>query len=96
VPELRGGAPPPASRARSRGVQALSGRMSYNADQLDHQQAALSFIQYLGNSDFGTARCRTGVGVPRPQLDGRAVHYGGFVEGAADPSLTSFRVVASA
>jgi hypothetical protein len=34
------------------GVQAVTGRITYNADQLDHQQAALSFIQYLGSSDF--------------------------------------------
>jgi hypothetical protein len=34
------------------GVQAVAGRVAYNAEQLDHQQAALSFIQYLGSSDF--------------------------------------------
>ena len=34
------------------GVQAVAGRVAYNAEQLDHQQAALNFIQYLGSSDF--------------------------------------------
>jgi hypothetical protein len=33
-------------------VQAVDGRVSYNADQLDHQEAALTFVQYLGSSDF--------------------------------------------
>jgi hypothetical protein len=34
------------------GVQAVTGRVAYNADQLDHQEAALSFLHYLGTSDF--------------------------------------------
>jgi len=34
------------------GVQAVTGRVAYNADQLDHQEAALSFLHYLGSSDF--------------------------------------------
>jgi uncharacterized protein DUF6766 len=34
------------------GVQAVTGRVAYNADQLDHQEAALSFVQYGGSSDF--------------------------------------------
>jgi hypothetical protein len=34
------------------GMQALTGRVAYNADQLDHQQAALTLWQYLGSSDF--------------------------------------------
>jgi hypothetical protein len=34
------------------GVQAVAGRIAYNADQFDHQQAALSFVQYAGSSDF--------------------------------------------
>jgi hypothetical protein len=34
------------------GVQAVAGRVAYNADQLDHQEAALSFVQYVGSSDF--------------------------------------------
>jgi hypothetical protein len=34
------------------GVQAVTGRVAYNADQLDHQEAALSFVQYVGSSDF--------------------------------------------
>jgi hypothetical protein len=34
------------------GVQAVAGRVAYNADQLDHQQAALTLFQYLGSSDF--------------------------------------------
>jgi hypothetical protein len=33
-------------------VQAVTGRVAYNADQLDHREAALSLIQYLGSSDF--------------------------------------------
>jgi len=32
--------------------QAITGRVAYNADQLDHTEAALSFLQYLGTSDF--------------------------------------------
>jgi hypothetical protein len=34
------------------GVQAVAGRVAYNAEQLDHQQAALSLFQYIGSSDF--------------------------------------------
>jgi hypothetical protein len=34
------------------GVQAVTGRVAYNADQLDHHEAALSFVHYLGASDF--------------------------------------------
>jgi hypothetical protein len=34
------------------GVQAVCGRIAYNADQLDHREAALSFVQYAGSSDF--------------------------------------------
>src|SRR3954451_20278498 len=34
------------------GVQAVAGRVAYNANQLDHQQAALTFVQYVGSSDF--------------------------------------------
>jgi hypothetical protein len=33
-------------------VQGVAGRVAYNADQLDHQEAALTFAQYLGSSDF--------------------------------------------
>jgi hypothetical protein len=33
-------------------AQAVAGRVSYNADQLDHHEAALSLGQYLGTSDF--------------------------------------------
>jgi hypothetical protein len=33
-------------------VQAVAGRVAYNADQFDHQQAALTLFQYLGSSDF--------------------------------------------
>jgi hypothetical protein len=32
--------------------QAVSGRVTYNAEQLDHQEAALNLLQYLGTSDF--------------------------------------------
>jgi hypothetical protein len=34
------------------GVQAVAGRVAYNAEQLDHQQAAIGLGQYLGSSDF--------------------------------------------
>jgi hypothetical protein len=34
------------------GVQAVTGRVAYNAEQLDHQEAALNLVQYLGSSDF--------------------------------------------
>jgi hypothetical protein len=34
------------------GLQAVAGRVAYNADQLDHQQAPLTLWQYLGSSDF--------------------------------------------
>jgi uncharacterized protein (DUF486 family) len=33
-------------------AQALTGRVQYNATQLDHQEAPLSLIAYLGSSDF--------------------------------------------
>jgi hypothetical protein len=32
--------------------QAIAGRVAYNAEQLDHQEAALTLGQYLGTSDF--------------------------------------------
>jgi hypothetical protein len=32
--------------------QAVAGRVTYNAQQLDHQEAALDLMQYLGTSDF--------------------------------------------
>ncbi len=32
--------------------QAVAGRGTYNAQQLDHQEAALNLLQYLGTSDF--------------------------------------------
>lgn len=34
------------------GIQAVTGRVAYNANQLDHQEAALTMFQYLGSSDF--------------------------------------------
>ncbi len=34
------------------GVQAVAGRVSYNANQLSHQEAAVNLGQYLGTSDF--------------------------------------------
>jgi hypothetical protein len=34
------------------GIQAVTGRVAYNADQLDHQEAAISLWQYIGSSDF--------------------------------------------
>jgi hypothetical protein len=33
-------------------AQGVTGRIAYNAEQLDHHQAALSLFQYLGTSDF--------------------------------------------
>ena len=33
-------------------AQAITGRVAYNATQLDHNEAALTFWQYLGSSDF--------------------------------------------
>jgi hypothetical protein len=41
-------------------AQAVTGRVEYNATQLDHQEAPLSLLQYVGSSDSGTARSRTG------------------------------------
>jgi hypothetical protein len=32
--------------------QGVAGRIAYNADQLDHREAGLSLLQYLGTSDF--------------------------------------------
>ncbi len=32
--------------------QAITGHVAYNAEQLDHQEATVSFVQYLGSSDF--------------------------------------------
>jgi hypothetical protein len=32
--------------------QAVAGRGTYNAQQLDHQEAALNLLQYVGTSDF--------------------------------------------
>jgi hypothetical protein len=34
------------------GVQAVTGRIAYNANQFDHQEAPLNLIQYLGSSDY--------------------------------------------
>jgi hypothetical protein len=33
-------------------AQGVTGRIAYNAEQLDHHEAALSLFQYLGTSDF--------------------------------------------
>jgi hypothetical protein len=33
-------------------AQAVTGHIAYNADQLDHQEAAISLLQYIGTSDF--------------------------------------------
>ncbi len=32
--------------------QAVTGRVAYNADRLDHEQGGLSFAEYLGSADF--------------------------------------------
>jgi len=34
------------------GVQSVTGRVAYNAEQFDHQEAAVSWLGYLGTSDF--------------------------------------------
>jgi len=34
------------------GVSSVTGKVSYNAEQFDHQQAAVSWLQYVGTSDF--------------------------------------------
>ena len=34
------------------GVQSVTGRNAYNAAQFDHQQAAVSWLGYIGTSDF--------------------------------------------
>jgi hypothetical protein len=32
--------------------QSIAGRVAYNANQLDHQEAAIGWLQYIGTSDF--------------------------------------------
>ena len=32
--------------------QSVTGRVAYNAEQFDHQEAALTWLQYVGTSDF--------------------------------------------
>jgi hypothetical protein len=32
--------------------QSITGRVAYNAEQLDHQEAAVGWVQYLGTPDF--------------------------------------------
>jgi hypothetical protein len=34
------------------GAQSITGRVAYNAEQFDHQQAGVSWLQYIGTSDF--------------------------------------------
>ena len=34
------------------GVQSVTGHVAYNAEQFDHQEAAISWFQYIGSSDF--------------------------------------------
>src|SRR3954453_8079713 len=33
-------------------VQSITGHVAYNAEQFDHQEAAVSWLQYIGSSDF--------------------------------------------
>jgi hypothetical protein len=33
-------------------AQSVTGRIAYNAEQFDHQQAAVSWTTYIGTSDF--------------------------------------------
>jgi hypothetical protein len=41
-------------------VQSVTGHAAYNAEQFDHQEASLTWVQYIGTSDFWTGHCRTG------------------------------------
>ena len=34
------------------GVQSVTGHIAYNAEQFDHQEAAVSWLQYAGTSDY--------------------------------------------
>ena len=34
------------------GVQSVTGQVAYNAEQIDHREATLSWLQYVGTSDF--------------------------------------------
>jgi hypothetical protein len=34
------------------GIQSVTGRNAYNANQIDHQEAPISWLHYLGSSDF--------------------------------------------
>jgi hypothetical protein len=34
------------------GVQSITGHAAYNAEQFDHQEAAISWLQYVGSSDY--------------------------------------------
>jgi hypothetical protein len=34
------------------GVQSVTGHVAYNAEQFDHQQAAVSWVGYIGTADF--------------------------------------------
>ncbi|HSD77679.1 MAG TPA: DUF6766 family protein [Solirubrobacteraceae bacterium] len=57
------------------GAQAVAGRVSYNAEQLDHHEAAVSLVQYVGTSDFWDRDApELAIGVPGGGLDGRPVH----------------------
>jgi hypothetical protein len=33
-------------------AQAITGHVSYNAEQLDHREPTVSFVSYLGTADF--------------------------------------------
>jgi hypothetical protein len=33
-------------------AQSVTGRVAYNTEQFDHREAAVSWLQYLGSSDF--------------------------------------------
>jgi hypothetical protein len=54
------------------GVQSITGRVAYKAEQFEHQQAAVSWLQYVGTSDFwNRTSCRPW---GRFELLGRLVH----------------------
>ena len=33
-------------------MQSITGRVAYNAEQFDHQQAGVSWVGYIGTADF--------------------------------------------
>jgi hypothetical protein len=57
------------------GVQSITGHVAYNADQFDHQLAAVSWLGYVSSADFLEPHTpELAVGVPRRRLDGGVQH----------------------